>query len=189
MEFEGTWPDDVKSKLVRDLRVISNFISESEEQNILEEVEPYLKRMKYEKDHWDSAIENFRETERKQWYPKNKDTLKKVVEAAFKSSSTLPHIHVLDLAAEGFIKPHVDSVRVYIDEMLDVIYRNVSLQYCGSTIAGLSLLSGCVMKLVQSLGDNQSNNDYRKQPDAEEQKLDLYSVKLLLDRRSLYIMR
>lgn len=173
LDFEGSWPEDVKSKIIKDLRIIPNFISEKEEKLLLEEVEIYLKRMKYEKDHWDSAIENFRETERKQWYPHNKDTLKKVMKLAFENENTLPHIHVLDLAADGFIMPHVDSVR-----------------YCGSTIAGLSLLSDSVMKLVPFLGDNyQLNENYRKLPGAEEQKLDLYSVKLLLGRKSLYVMR
>ena len=62
----------------------------------------------------------------------------------------MPAVHVLDLAADGFIKPHVDSVK-----------------FCGSTIAGISLLSDCVMRL--------------KGPDLQ---LDAF-----LPRRSLYVMR
>ena len=29
----------------------------------------------------------------------------------------LPYVHVLDLAEDGYIKPHIDSVRVRTDEV------------------------------------------------------------------------
>lgn len=130
--------------------------------------------MRYERDHWDDAIQGFRETERKSWYPKNKEVINKVLGVAFPTSvSTLPHIHVLDLEATGFIKPHVDSSR-----------------YCGHTIAGISLLSDSVMKLVQTSDDHSASEDYRNQPNAstDSEKKDLGSVKILLKRYSLYIM-
>ena len=38
-----------------DIRVVENFVSEEEEQLLIEEVEPYLKRLRYEKDHWDDV--------------------------------------------------------------------------------------------------------------------------------------
>ena len=47
-------------------------------------------------------------------------------------SSILKHVHVLDLAEGGRIKPHVDSVK-----------------FCGDTITGICLLSDAVMRLVQ----------------------------------------
>lgn len=65
----------------------------------------------------------------------------------------LAHVHVLDLAKEGEIKPHVDSVK-----------------FCGDTIAGLSLLSPSVMRLVH-------------EKDANE------IVDVKLEKRSLYIMK
>lgn len=65
----------------------------------------------------------------------------------------LAHVHVLDLAKEGEIKPHVDSVK-----------------FCGDTIAGLSLLSSSVMRLIR-----------------EEDASEVIDVKL--NRRSLYIMK
>ncbi|KAK3733951.1 hypothetical protein QZH41_010768, partial [Actinostola sp. cb2023] len=43
----------------------------------------------------------------------------------------LSSVHVLDLAKNGYIKPHIDSVK-----------------FCGSTIAGVSLLSSSVMRMV-----------------------------------------
>jgi hypothetical protein len=70
-----------------------------------------------------------------------------------KAGNLLTHVHILDLHEDGFIKPHVDAVR-----------------FCGNTIAGLSLLSDCVMKLT-------CEDDKNKW------------AKALLKRRSLYIMR
>lgn len=52
MEFEGSWPKDVKQKFLKDMTVIENFISTEDESNILVEIEPYLKRLRYERDHW-----------------------------------------------------------------------------------------------------------------------------------------
>lgn len=102
MEFEGTWPKDVKRKLLDDMTVIENFISAEDETALLAEIEPYLKRMRYERDHWDDAIQGFRETERKSWYPQNKEIIKRIISRAFPNAdSALPHIHVLDLEATG----------------------------------------------------------------------------------------
>lgn len=171
MEFEGNWPEDVKEKFIQDMGVVENFITSQEEQEILAEIEPYLKRMKYERDHWDEAINVFRETERKSWYPQNRTIINRLIETAFfKGIQTLPHIHVLDLAADGVIKAHVDSVR-----------------YCGTTISGISLLSDSIMKLVQSTTDPfEATDEYRTQP--KEDTTNLYSCKILLRKHSLYIM-
>lgn len=57
------------------------------------------------------AIHGFRETERKHWYPHNRKIIEKIAEIAFKGQ-IMPHIHILDLAENGVIKPHVDSSRV-----------------------------------------------------------------------------
>ncbi|XP_055678245.1 alpha-ketoglutarate-dependent dioxygenase alkB homolog 7, mitochondrial isoform X2 [Lutzomyia longipalpis] len=116
------------------------------------------------------------ETERQHWYPDNKETINRIRNLAFKGE-TLPHVHILDLAEEGVIKPHVDSVR-----------------YCGSTIAGVSLLSDSVMKLVridEKKYQQSPESDYRKQPDKnDENPTDPgYFVNILLPARSLYIMR
>lgn len=42
--------------VVRDMTVHDSFLSEEEEGNILKEIEPYLKRMRYEFNHWDDVI-------------------------------------------------------------------------------------------------------------------------------------
>lgn len=111
------------------------------------------------------AIHGFRETERKHWYPENRAVFDRIQEIAFKGEIQ-PYIHVLDLAKDGVIKPHIDSVR-----------------YCGSTIAGVSLLSDCVMKLVRV--DTDSGTAEVNSP----LKFKNYYANILLPRYSLYIMR
>ena len=64
----------------------------------------------------------------------------------------IPEVHILELRKDGYIKPHVDAVR-----------------FCGSRIAGVSLLSNAIMRLANT-----------EDPDA--------IVDALLKRRSLYLM-
>lgn len=62
------------------------------------------------------------------------------------------------------------------------------LKYCGHTIAGISLLSDSVMRLVYAINKGDSDNsDYRNQPKAILENN--YYADILLPRRSLYIMR
>jgi alkylated DNA repair protein alkB family protein 7 len=60
------------------------------------------------------AIVGFRETERKNWNQLNSKVIQRLQETAFdpKGTRLLPYVHVLDLADDGFIKPHIDSSRV-----------------------------------------------------------------------------
>lgn len=156
--------------------VHTDFITEAEEQSFIKELEPYLKRMRYEFDHWDDAIHGYRETERKNWYPDNKTVINRIRNIAF-NGEILPHVHVLDLADNGVIKPHVDSTR-----------------YCGTTISGISLLSDSVMRLVRvderKYQQSNQEDDYRSQPKAmdDEKKYEFYAD-VFLKRRSLYIMK
>lgn len=130
------------------------FLSQDEEETLSRELEPQLRRRRYEYDHWDAAIHGFRETEKSRWSEPSRAILQRVQAAAFGPGQTLlSPIHVLDLEPRGYIKPHVDSVK-----------------FCGATIAGLSLLSPSVMRLVHT-----------QQP---EQWLEL-----LLEPGSLYILR
>ncbi|XP_016387244.1 alpha-ketoglutarate-dependent dioxygenase alkB homolog 7, mitochondrial-like [Sinocyclocheilus rhinocerous] len=136
------------------VEVRQNFISEEEENALFKEVETGLRKKRYEFDHWDDAIHGYRETERLQWGVMCESILRRVRAVAFpEGSPLLGPIHVLDLDKEGYIKPHIDSVK-----------------FCGSTIAGLSLLSDSVMRIVP---ENKSTD----------------WVDLLLSRRSLYILR
>lgn len=169
-DFVGHWPDEEKEQFLSDMIIKHDFITPQEEEEILKEIDPYLKRLKYEFDHWDDAIQGFRETERQKWYPDNKKILNRVLETAFPKESVLPHVHILDLAEDGVIKPHVDSVR-----------------YCGSTISGISLLSDAVMRLVRiDEKEYKDNADYRNKPSPLGDKG--FYADVLLKQRSLYIM-
>jgi hypothetical protein len=53
--FHKNFDVSLKHVLVNDMTVIENFISPDEENSILKEIEPYLKRLRYEFDHWDDV--------------------------------------------------------------------------------------------------------------------------------------
>lgn len=44
-----------KEIMMRDMRVIEDFLNEEEEISIHEEVEPHMRRLRYEFDHWDDV--------------------------------------------------------------------------------------------------------------------------------------
>ncbi|CAH0696506.1 unnamed protein product [Spodoptera exigua] len=139
VDISPSWKEEEEPELRRavlaDMQVYPDFISEKEENALLLELEPVLRRMRYEFDHWDNAIQGFRETERRDWSSESSVVLSRVKALAFPPGAgpALPHVHVLDLAAAGHIKPHVDAVR-----------------FCGDVIAGLCLVSSAVMHLVHS---------------------------------------
>ncbi|XP_053194403.1 alpha-ketoglutarate-dependent dioxygenase alkB homolog 7, mitochondrial [Scomber japonicus] len=136
------------------VEVRTGFISEKEEEAFLREVELGLKKKRYQFDHWDDAIHGYRETERLSWGAECEEVLTRVRSTAFaEGSPLLGPVHVLDLDKTGYIKPHIDSVK-----------------FCGTTIAGLSLLSDSIMRLVKE----NSSSEW---------------LDMLLPRRSLYILR
>lgn len=178
LHFQETWPSAEKEQLERDMIIVEDFISEAEEQSLIAEAEKSLKRMRYEYDHWDDAIHGYREMEKVDWLPENRILFDRVRQYAF-VSDIMPHVHILDLAKDGIIKPHVDSSR-----------------YCGTTIAGLSLLTDCIMRLrrvdetkyVQpKMGEDSpsTNNPDDGRPAVEYS----YFADALLKRRSLYVMK
>ncbi|XP_071758636.1 alpha-ketoglutarate-dependent dioxygenase alkB homolog 7, mitochondrial [Centroberyx gerrardi] len=149
----GSSPELVK-RLSSQVEVRTEFISEEEEGALMRELEPGLRKKRYEFDHWDDAIHGYRETERVTWGAACEGVLSRVRSVAFaEDSPLLGPVHILDLDKAGYIKPHIDSVK-----------------FCGSTIAGLSLLSDSIMRLVKEGATNEW-------------------LDLLLPRRSLYILR
>ncbi len=55
-DFLPGFPDEWKQKFLGSFKVMNDFVNEEEEVSIMKEVEPHLKRMMYEKDHWDEVI-------------------------------------------------------------------------------------------------------------------------------------
>ncbi|XP_072420571.1 alpha-ketoglutarate-dependent dioxygenase alkB homolog 7, mitochondrial isoform X1 [Chiloscyllium punctatum] len=136
------------------LELRPRFISGPEEDALLGDVEPGLGRRQYQRDHWDQAIHGYREIEKSHWSKQSESVLQRLRDVAFPPGvPQLSMVHVLDLEKTGFIKAHVDSVK-----------------FCGDTIAGLCLLSGCVMRLL-----------------SEDSDVD--QVDLLLQRHTAYILR
>ena len=114
--------------LTNSFRIIPNFISEEEEVALCKEVEPHLKRLVYEKNHWDEAIVGFRETERKHWNKFNSEVIQRLRQNSFKPNvKHIPSVHVLDLAEDGHIKPHIDSPRVSVYNFSDIEHSKVTL--------------------------------------------------------------
>ncbi|ESO94504.1 hypothetical protein LOTGIDRAFT_118068 [Lottia gigantea] len=136
------------------MKVYENFLTEKEEESLMLEIEPQIKRIRYQDTHWDDAIHGYRETERKVWNSVNQEILKKVRDISFAPGTPqIDFTHILDIKKDGYIKPHIDAVR-----------------FCGRIIAGLCLLSPCVMRLVLE-------KDKGKYAD------------ILLNRRALYVMK
>lgn len=99
------------------------------------------------------VIKSFKEIEVSRWNASNQLIINRIKNETFKNNEILlGPVHVIDLAEDGFIMPHVDS-----------------LKYCGSKIAGLSLLSDSIMRFTQCENPNAI-------------------VDVLLKRKSLYIM-
>lgn len=72
------------------------------------------------------AIHGFRETEKSQWSEASQAILQRVQAAAFGPDQTLLSlVHVLDLEPRGYIKPHVDSVKVGRRQSLRTPSQNV----------------------------------------------------------------
>ncbi|KAL4237176.1 Alpha-ketoglutarate-dependent dioxygenase alkB 7 [Mactra antiquata] len=143
-----------RQELEDSMLITTDFISEVEENQLFDEIEPYLKRLRYEGSHWDDAIHDYRETERKVWSEKNKSVIQRVRDKAFPPGvPQLTYVHVLDLKKEGYIKPHVDAVK-----------------FCGNTIAGICLLSPSIMRLVH-------NEDKTKFADFLLERRSLYIMK------------
>lgn len=186
-DFQHEWPADIKDEFLQDMILIEDFVTETEEQRLYAEAQKTMKRMRYQYDHWDNAIHGYREMEKTDWLPDNEQVFQRVRDKAF-VSNVLPHVHILDLAADGIIKPHVDSSR-----------------YCGSTIAGLSLLTDCIMRLKrvdekmyeqnklqddQNIAPEYTRADRKIDDSKNDESNELnYFVDILLKRRSLYIMK
>lgn len=177
-DFKNEWPISVKSEIQRDMILIEDFINESEEHMLYEEAEKSLRRTPYEYNHWDDAIHGYREMEKRNWLPERQMIINRIVHRAFDGGAS-PLVHILDLAPDGIIKPHVDSSR-----------------YCGNVIAGLSLLSNCIMRLIrvdetvyyQRKENTDASTPTPPSTPKSTPKYD-YLVDVLLKRRSLYIMK
>lgn len=56
-ESNESVPKDWKIELYNTMKVLPDFISEEEEDILIQEVDPYMKRLRYEYSHWDNVSE------------------------------------------------------------------------------------------------------------------------------------
>ncbi|CAI5441699.1 unnamed protein product [Caenorhabditis angaria] len=125
------WPIEMIEEMKTCCYVKRDFITKTEESALLKEVEPHMKRLRYEKSHWDDAIHLYREREQRKWSDENCEVIKRIRSESFgPNAEHLTYVHILDLHKNGVIKPHIDSIR-----------------YCGDVITGVSLLSDAIMRL------------------------------------------
>ncbi|KAL7676207.1 hypothetical protein ACOME3_002462 [Neoechinorhynchus agilis] len=130
---------NIASDLSRDLITIPNFIDDIESKSLISEMAPTLHRLRFEYNHWDNAIHGFKEFEKKQWNVENEIVFDRFRSTVFENSEQIiPEVHVLDVARDGFVKPHVDAIR-----------------YCGDKVAVLNMLSDFVIgfKPIDSMDD------------------------------------
>ncbi|KAF6770837.1 putative alpha-ketoglutarate-dependent dioxygenase alkb protein 7 mitochondrial [Paragonimus kellicotti] len=143
------------------------------------------KYIAYSHPHPHKAITHYRETERKNWRTINRSVIERLKEftaqtelpapasCASVDQVVLPHIHILDLAENGEIKPHVDSVR-----------------FCGGSVVVISLLSDSVLRMsvppveeLVALPEDQSDLRSVSLPGPDSW------IDIRIPRRSVYVMR
>lgn len=108
-----------KNIVKRDMILIPNVITFEEEKKLTQEIEPLFKRISYEDSHIDHVITRFREV-LIQWNRASPILYRTCYEIILKHiqryihtihiSSLLP-IHVLDMARDGRIGPHIDHIQ------------------------------------------------------------------------------
>mmetsp|Transcript_2769 Transcript_2769/g.3940 ORF Transcript_2769/g.3940 Transcript_2769/m.3940 type:complete len:242 (-) Transcript_2769:235-960(-) len=126
----------------KDLRVFLDVVSEKEEEDLVQELGPVFNRKRYASNHWDGVIERYKESERLSWdIADNSSTVKRIQRfitqnLGFEVPGFLP-VHAIDLAADGHISPHIDSIK-----------------FSGGMVAGLSLLSSSIMRFQHESDEN-----------------------------------
>ncbi|ETV66350.1 hypothetical protein, variant 1 [Aphanomyces astaci] len=122
-----------------DLQVMQDVLTLDEERLLADEAAALLRRRRYEVNHWDQVIVNFKEMETVKWSQEAADILARVRTLPIlpQDLEYFPPVHVIDLAEAGYIKPHVDSIK-----------------FSGQVVAGLNLLSPAVMRFEEEHGDN-----------------------------------
>lgn len=55
LDFNDNFTDEEKSVLLNSMLLFEDFLTPNEEKTMFDEVEPYMKRLRYEFDHWDDV--------------------------------------------------------------------------------------------------------------------------------------
>ena len=174
------------------VQVVSDAISPVEEASLMAELDPVLRRRRYARDHWDNVIVGYKEVERPVWNDhaneRTVDSVRRRIESM--AGAHLPPnpnflpVHVVDLDNDGYITPHVDSVRQTLTKWsratpslltaAALLAPAPQVKFSGGLVCGISLLSAAVMTL-------------RPEDPAEAENPEA-SAQLFLPPRSLYIL-
>lgn len=113
-------------------------VTVEEESALVKDIERWFVRKRYDSGHFDKVITQYREIQKplNRFCEENQRVLLRVRDMGFPSSTDLLPVHILDLAADGEIGPHVDHI-----------------EYSGRAIVGLSLLTNVVMTLRHQRSD------------------------------------
>jgi alkylated DNA repair protein alkB family protein 7 len=149
--------------------VYSNVLTPSEGELIAEGISSRMKRRRYEKGHWDAVIINYKEVELSELIfdtPEIANIFHRVRQQLEKHHLDYDPIewlpcHAIDLKKDGELNAHVDSIK-----------------FSGDLVAGISLLSPSIMRLVPDDGAEEQKQD--KEADG---RVDLYLPPL-----SLYVL-
>lgn len=169
---------DLISDFHKDFFFVPDFISPAEENDLLSAVNVSLKRKKYEGNHWDSVISQYKEIEINESKLNSEavsilSKCRKFIDFKIEKSVKYLPVHAIDLADDGMIYPHVDSVK-----------------FSGELIAGLSLLSDRILFLQPADADSPTDNDNQVWNQDETVKSPYqYSYALAVPRRSIYILK
>ena len=169
--------------------VYDSIITQSESDALLQDLQPQLKRRRYERGHWDAVIVKYKETELtlSNLSPTSKEMLQRLQSHVYQhhlqpllakndsnNNDTMMNdvarhflpFHVIDLAKEGELNAHVDSVR-----------------FSGHLVCGLSLLSPSIMRLKPADPEHQQEVSSDDEQNELEGHVDLYLPPL-----SLYVL-
>lgn len=171
------------------VKVWKDFISPKEEEKLVQFLEPALMKKKYSISHFDSVICNFKEHLLSHKIILENEFLwsivNKVKNEICAKDTELEDIHVLDIAENGYIAPHVDT------------------NFTGGIVAGLTLLSDAVVTFQPHNTELQETLLNKKQENSSSENAnkntklalnttivfpELPRIELLVPARSLYII-
>lgn len=96
----------------RFFKIIPEFVSEKAQQALKDECARGLRKSTWLRDHFDSVITNYRErvVSTLSDFPAISELFERAIRPAFFSGSTCLPPHIVEISADGFIRPHVDKV-------------------------------------------------------------------------------
>mmetsp|Transcript_22905 Transcript_22905/g.23135 ORF Transcript_22905/g.23135 Transcript_22905/m.23135 type:complete len:317 (+) Transcript_22905:333-1283(+) len=170
------------------LYITSNIITEHEEELLMHMLTPHLSKKRYQGNHWDDVITKYKEYElqQKDYTPEIQSIFNRIqdhIKTVVRSPLCFLPPHVIDLHANGYIGPHIDSIK-----------------FSGGIVSGLSLLSTRIMRLSLSLPPSNSfplshlstnttpSSSSLSSPSLSETKSLPSQIDILLPPRSLYIL-